>query len=129
MADPLRIFPGRNTTGCGCGSTMKPDDDMNIILVGKRHGKSRVLSINSTLAAGKSRNATNIILSAGAQASIDGANTQIKALQAKLPKSAIGSFSGRYNLEGKADTRIAIDEPRAIAEPIPWTTLAKIIRE
>ena len=30
---------------------MKPDDDMNIILVGKRHGKSRVLSINSTLAA------------------------------------------------------------------------------
>lgn len=29
---------------------MKPDDDMNIILVGKSHGKSRVLSINGTFA-------------------------------------------------------------------------------
>ncbi len=29
---------------------MKPDDDMNIILVGKNHGKSRVLSINGARA-------------------------------------------------------------------------------
>lgn len=31
---------------------MKSDDDMNIILVGKNHGKSRVLSINSALGIG-----------------------------------------------------------------------------
>lgn len=31
---------------------MKPDDDMNIILVGKRHGKSRAVSINAPVAAG-----------------------------------------------------------------------------
>lgn len=31
---------------------MKPEDDMNIILVGKRHGKSRAVSINAPVAAG-----------------------------------------------------------------------------
>ncbi|MCL7944452.1 M23 family metallopeptidase [Marinobacter sp. ATCH36] len=31
---------------------MKPEDDMNIILVGKRHGKSRSVSINAPVAAG-----------------------------------------------------------------------------
>jgi murein DD-endopeptidase MepM/ murein hydrolase activator NlpD len=31
---------------------MKPEDDMNIILVGKHHGKSRAVSINAPVAAG-----------------------------------------------------------------------------
>ena len=44
---------------------MKPDDDMNIILVGKRHGKSRVLSINSTLAAGLLFLVLSLLVAAG----------------------------------------------------------------
>src|SRR5690554_1213973 len=36
----------------GCGSPMKPEDDMNIILIGKRHGKSRVLTLNAPMVAG-----------------------------------------------------------------------------
>lgn len=35
--------------GCG-GSCMNPDDGMNIIFVGKRHGQSRVLSVSLPLA-------------------------------------------------------------------------------
>ncbi|MGM0769677.1 MAG: M23 family metallopeptidase [Pseudomonadota bacterium] len=31
---------------------MKPEDDMNIIFVGKRHGKSRVVAVNAPVAAG-----------------------------------------------------------------------------
>ncbi|HTN32559.1 MAG TPA: M23 family metallopeptidase [Marinobacter sp.] len=31
---------------------MKPEDDMNIILIGKRHGKSRVLTLNASMVAG-----------------------------------------------------------------------------
>ena len=85
------------------------DNNVSLLEIGKQNAvpgiglSSRARAITSQFLS-QSRNATNIILSAGAQASIDGANTQIKALQAKLPKSAIGSFSGRYNLEGKADT-------------------------
>lgn len=36
----------------GCDSPMKPEDDMNIILVGARHGKSRVLAVNGPVIAG-----------------------------------------------------------------------------
>lgn len=36
----------------GCDSPMKPEDDMNIILVGKRHGKSRALDLNVPVIAG-----------------------------------------------------------------------------
>jgi len=41
----------------------------------------------------ESQGGINIILSAGAQATIDGTLTQIKAIQSKLPASQIGPFS------------------------------------
>jgi murein DD-endopeptidase MepM/ murein hydrolase activator NlpD len=50
--------PTPNFTGAqhykdqGCDSPMKPEDDMNIILIGKRHGKSRVLALNGPVIAG-----------------------------------------------------------------------------
>lgn len=48
----------------------------------------------------ESRAGTNIILSAGAQQTIDGMNQQIKALQARLPADKIGSYSARYDRSG-----------------------------
>ena len=43
----------------------------------------------------KSSSGLNTILSASPSASIDGAKTQILALQAKLPASSVGTFSNR----------------------------------
>lgn len=47
---PTRHLPGCSTTGNGCSSSMKPENTMNLILGGKRHGKSRVLALNGTVA-------------------------------------------------------------------------------
>lgn len=44
---------------------MKPEDDMNIILVGKRHGKSRAVSINAPVAAGLAFIVTALLALAG----------------------------------------------------------------
>lgn len=44
---------------------MKPEDDMNIILVGKRHGKSRAVSINAPVAAGLAFIVTALLAVAG----------------------------------------------------------------
>lgn len=44
---------------------MKPEDDMNIILVGKRHGKSRAVSINAPVAAGLVFIVTALLVLAG----------------------------------------------------------------
>ena len=44
---------------------MKPEDDMNIILVGKRHGKSRTVSINAPVLAGVVFIVTALLILAG----------------------------------------------------------------
>jgi murein DD-endopeptidase MepM/ murein hydrolase activator NlpD len=44
---------------------MKPEDDMNIILVGKRHGKSRAVSINAPVLAGLVLIVTALLILAG----------------------------------------------------------------
>ena len=47
----------------------------------------------------QSKAGTNTILSAGAQNTIDGANTAIKRLQASLPASKVGTFAGRLSFD------------------------------
>ena len=44
---------------------MKPEDDMNIILVGKRHGKSRTVSVNAPVLAGAVLFVTALLVLAG----------------------------------------------------------------
>lgn len=44
---------------------MKPEDDMNIILVGKRHGKSRTVSINAPVLSGLVLIVTALLILAG----------------------------------------------------------------
>lgn len=55
----------------------------------------------------QSQSGINVILSSSAQNTIDGANTQIKALQARLPASSIGTFSSRYDRSGAEETSSA----------------------
>ncbi|MAI61537.1 MAG: hypothetical protein CBB87_03505 [Micavibrio sp. TMED27] len=52
----------------------------------------------------QSQAGTNAILSAGAQQTIDSAQQQILAIQARLPASSIGSFAARYDNEGNASS-------------------------
>ena len=63
---------------------MKPDDDMNIIFVGKHHGKSRVLSINSTLAVALLFLVLSLLVAAGWA----GYQTAIEQVEAREPTNA-----------------------------------------
>jgi len=63
---------------------MKPDDDMNIILVGKHHGKSRVLTINSSLAAGLVFLVLSLLVGAGWA----GYQVAIKQAEAREPTNS-----------------------------------------
>lgn len=61
---------------------MKPDDDMNIILVGKRHGKSRTVSISAPVLAGLAFIVTALLILAG------WSGYQVAVVQAQLGEPA-----------------------------------------
>lgn len=65
MADPLGIVWVATLQDDGCGSFMKPEDNMNIIFVGKSHGQSRVLSLNGTVVFALALVVLALIVSAG----------------------------------------------------------------
>lgn len=49
----------------GCDSPMKSENDMNIILVGARHGKSRALSVNGPVIAGAALLVVALLVASG----------------------------------------------------------------
>lgn len=74
------------------------DGTSSLLEIGKQFSapgiglSARARAVTSQFLA-ESQGGINIILSAGAQSTIDGSLTQIKALQSKLPASQIGPFS------------------------------------
>lgn len=99
---PARIFiPERNTTGSrGCGSSMKTENSMNIIFVGKHHGKSRVVSLNWAVGLGLLVAALALVVGSG-WAGYQAALQQVKAAE-PTPSELVSYWQSRLE-EQKAE--------------------------
>lgn len=81
------------------------DNNISLLELGKRFsqpgiGLSQSARASTNQFLSQSQNGLNVLLSAGVETSIEGAQTQILAIQSRLPASSIGSFAARFDAGG-----------------------------